>query len=131
MANVSQFLLPFWAVFVLVGLFGPTNRASAQCPNQLDRGSDLVQRAIADVTKRETTRVIGGEVVLYSQHSWQVAIVLRCNKDNFYALFCGGVYIGDSWVITAAHCTDNGLLPTDLQVLWGNERLDSGVRVDV
>lgn len=79
-------------------------------------------------------RVIGGHFVTQSDYPWQVALLLACEKDPFFALFCGGVYIGDGWVLTAAHCVTNGLTVADIDVFWGNERLeikDGGKRVPV
>ncbi|GFS83442.1 protein masquerade [Nephila pilipes] len=49
--------------------------------------------------RRDTPRVVGGKEALPGEWCWQVAII---NVQNQY--ICGGALIGDSWVLTAAHC---------------------------
>ncbi|GFU27036.1 protein masquerade [Trichonephila clavipes] len=49
--------------------------------------------------RRDTPRVIGGKEALPGEWCWQVAVI---NVQNQY--ICGGALIGDSWVLTAAHC---------------------------
>ncbi|XP_074760074.1 complement factor I isoform X2 [Athene noctua] len=47
-------------------------------------------------------RIIGGKTARKGEFPWQVAI-----KEIHYegaTVYCGGVYIGGCWVLTAAHC---------------------------
>tara|TARA_A100001011_G_C14287525_1_gene834526 strand:- start:493 stop:2382 length:1890 start_codon:yes stop_codon:yes gene_type:complete len=47
-------------------------------------------------------RVVGGIDADIKDYPWQIALV----SGNGFG-FCGGAVIGDSWVLTAAHCVDN------------------------
>jgi len=47
-------------------------------------------------------RVVGGEDAAPGEWCWQVALI---NSLNQY--LCGGALIGQSWVLTAAHCVTN------------------------
>ena len=49
------------------------------------------------------TKIIGGADVEISEYPWQVAVSYE--GPDFGSL-CGGSIIGDSWVLTAAHCVD-------------------------
>ncbi|GFS83439.1 protein masquerade [Nephila pilipes] len=49
--------------------------------------------------RRHTPHVMGGKEAVSVEWCWQVAII---NTQNQY--ICGGVLIGDSWVLTAASC---------------------------
>jgi len=49
-----------------------------------------------------TGRVVGGEDASPGEWCWQVALI---NSLNQY--LCGGALIGQSWVLTAAHCVTN------------------------
>ncbi|NXX83779.1 CFAI factor, partial [Urocolius indicus] len=57
-------------------------------------------RANHTVTRRK--RIIGGDVATKGEFPWQVAITDLVNEDT--TVYCGGVYIGGCWVLTAAHC---------------------------
>ncbi|XP_025934825.1 complement factor I isoform X1 [Apteryx rowi] len=52
------------------------------------------------LTRRK--RIIGGEVAKKGEFPWQVAI--RETGSEGATVYCGGVYIGGCWVLTAAHC---------------------------
>ncbi|NXI59192.1 CFAI factor, partial [Chloroceryle aenea] len=52
------------------------------------------------VTRRK--RIVGGEVARKGEFPWQVAIKDTTNEGT--TVYCGGVYIGGCWVLTAAHC---------------------------
>ncbi|XP_057260530.1 complement factor I [Pezoporus wallicus] len=52
------------------------------------------------LTRRK--RIIGGETARKGEFPWQVAIKDTSNEGA--TVYCGGVYIGGCWVLTAAHC---------------------------
>ncbi|NWV78450.1 CFAI factor, partial [Dasyornis broadbenti] len=47
-------------------------------------------------------RIIGGEIAGKGEFPWQVAIKDTSKEGS--AVYCGGVYIGGCWILTAAHC---------------------------
>ncbi|CAL1295092.1 unnamed protein product [Larinioides sclopetarius] len=49
--------------------------------------------------RKESQRTVSGKDSLPGEWCWQVAVI---NVQNQY--MCGGALIGDSWIITAAHC---------------------------
>jgi len=59
-------------------------------------------------------KVVGGVDVEIKDYPWQVALTSSPNGSGF----CGGSIIGDSWVLTAAHCV-NGDSPSGLYIRCG------------
>ncbi|XP_034425254.1 complement factor I-like [Hippoglossus hippoglossus] len=74
-----------------------------------------------EVSERErgprVKRVVGGVPARPTQIQWQVALEEREKID------CGGAYIGDCWVITAAHCVRPNPLAFNVKFsLWKKSR---------
>lgn len=68
-------------------------------------------------------RIVGGNPEKIEDSPWQVALVYAPDANNLRAQFCGGTLISASWVLTAAHCVDQGTLPSQLEVFYGNDDL--------
>lgn len=97
-------------------------------------GSDPLRQVLSlhESKIRPSTRVIGGRSIKIQDNPWQVALVATKIADNFDAHFCGGSFISDRWVVTAAHCVDNGTRPEWVAVLYGASVLGlGGIRVNV
>ncbi|KAF8796054.1 protein masquerade-like [Argiope bruennichi] len=54
--------------------------------------------------RKDSQRSVSGQESLPGEWCWQVAII---NVQNQY--MCGGALIGDSWVLTAAHCITSSM----------------------
>ena len=61
--------------------------------------------------------VIGGEDAPWGEYPWMGALVN--NNDSNASQFCGCTAIDRYWVLTAAHCLDDGTVPDDFKVLFG------------
>jgi len=60
-------------------------------------------------------KVVGGVDVDIKDYPWQVALTSSASGSGF----CGGSIIGDSWVLTAAHCV-NGTSASGLYIRGGS-----------
>ena len=59
-------------------------------------------------------KVVGGVDVDIKDYPWQVALTSSPSGSGF----CGGSIIGDSWILTAAHCV-NGTSASGLYIRCG------------
>ncbi|XP_031452814.1 complement factor I [Phasianus colchicus] len=57
---------------------------------------------VVNLTLTRRKRIIGGQTARKGEFPWQVAIKDTGNEGA--TVYCGGVYIGGCWVLTAAHC---------------------------
>jgi len=88
-------------------------------------GSRALKKIVSDwkQNQNQQPRVIGGHKAAISDNPWQVAILAAVVPKNNSAQFCGGSAISSRWVITAAHCVDDGTKPSDLSILEGTASL--------
>lgn len=54
----------------------------------------------------ESDRIIGGYEASIDENPWQISLrkVQTINDDTFGYHKCGGVIIGEEWILTALHC---------------------------
>lgn len=71
-------------------------------------------------------KIFGGQKAAAGADPWQVGVIPRV-LDNVMA-YCGGALIAPTWVVTAAHCVDNGTSPLAIQVYAGSINQDTGGR---
>ncbi len=73
--------------------------------------------------RNPTTKIIGG--VEADPNAWPfITALIRKDADNFNGQFCGASYLGDGFVLTAAHCLVNQSKET-FDVLIGESDLNS------
>ncbi len=71
-----------------------------------------------------SAKVLGGTDTLPGSWPWMTALLYAAEPDLYRAQYCGGVLVGASWVLTAAHCVDFAN-PADIEVAVGARDLDN------
>lgn len=84
-------------------------------------------------TPASPERIIGGSKSTEGEWPFMAALVTK-GKDAFLGQSCGGSFLGDRYVLTAAHCVD-GVNPEELDVIVGIHDLkkasSQGTRVGI
>jgi secreted trypsin-like serine protease len=121
--------------FCAMQSYGQTGAGSAPVTNQAAckktydssaKGSKALQTIVAESKKGpQAPRVIGGSPASIEDNPWQVAVLAAQVPNNFSAQFCGGAIIAKRWVVTAAHCVDDGTKAADISILEGAASLKS------
>jgi len=79
------------------------------------------------MTALAKTRIVNGDIGIYVD--WPFIVSLQSGGDANPFHFCGGTYIGDKWVVTAAHCVTNG--EADFKVSIGSGEYTLGEKIQV
>ncbi|XP_065304600.1 brain-specific serine protease 4-like [Dermacentor albipictus] len=68
-----------------------------------------------------TSRIIGGTPVDAGLFPWNVALRRILPGRRIGNHLCGGTLLSNEWVMTAAHCVDSDIVPSEIAiVLYGN-----------
>ncbi|MEK9885163.1 MAG: serine protease, partial [Acidimicrobiaceae bacterium] len=89
---------------------------------------------VSGVSEAETGRdddlvsglVVGGSDTLITEVPWQAALLNSHQNeadDSPGDQFCGATVISEEWLVTAAHCVDNGTQPSAVEVAVGKTSL--------
>ncbi|CAG4926767.1 unnamed protein product [Colias eurytheme] len=75
-----------------------------------------------EASKEPQAKIVGGDKAPEGAYPYQVSL-RRNDTKEFHA--CGGSIIRPTWILTAAHCT-NDLNATDITAVVGTNKLSSG-----
>ncbi|NXA42160.1 TPA protein, partial [Eudromia elegans] len=64
-------------------------------------------------------RIKGGSRADIAAHPWQAAIFARYRRAPGEHFLCGGILIGSCWVLSAAHCFEDGFRASQLKIVLG------------
>ncbi|XP_030214887.1 tissue-type plasminogen activator isoform X2 [Gadus morhua] len=85
-----------------------SNQNGAMCGQRQDNSLNSV-----------SFRIFGGRQSDITDQPWQVAINVYRRKPKKHLHLCGGILIDSCWVLSAAHCFEEGFQPSQLQAVLG------------
>jgi len=111
-------MTPAFLLFMTV--FGVWPDSVSPC-HPVDTGKDDCYCGLAK--RRLTSKVAGGKRTGVNEYPWQVLVIGWKGP-------CGGSLISDQWVLTAAHCVDNGTKASDMTLSLGEHDTTNQLEAD-
>lgn len=90
-----------------------------RAPTPLNSQGSCGQRLEAPLNSLPMFRIRGGQASDIREQPWQAAITVYLPRINSYNFLCGGVLIDSCWILSAAHCFQQGFSEKRLQVVLG------------
>lgn len=69
--------------------------------------SSIHAAATTPTSKAPSLKIVGGTPSQSNEWPWMVALIFSTVDNAADGFFCGGSLIGESWVLTAAHCLED------------------------
>ncbi|XP_021054835.1 inactive serine protease 39 isoform X1 [Mus pahari] len=86
--------------------------------NTLPKPRGLIQKELCGKTKFQG-KIYGGQIARAERWPWQASLIFRGRH------ICGAVLIDKNWVVSAAHCFQRSLKPSDYRILLGYNKLSN------
>ncbi|XP_077306219.1 transmembrane protease serine 9-like [Lithobates pipiens] len=109
--------IPLWLMFLSCTLHPDIMSLANNFKEEVKAVGDRVSHIEHKMSCGQIMRIVGGEDAGKGEWPWQVIL----QKDG--SPLCGGSLIADSWVLTAAHCFDKPVNPSDFTIYLGAHKL--------
>ncbi len=121
------------SLILLLNCIPTTNivQADQQSLPDIDVSSEQID-ATYEAIRPDSVKILGGTESKSGDWPWMTALLSSDEPNSYQAQFCGGVLVGSSWILTAAHCV-YGKSPGEIEVAVGAYDLRSfaGNRIPV